>query len=293
MRKHLRIGARVAAAVLTMLLTSMALVSIPATANAAPVRSNSQTEPVYFVHGIDFIGDPDSDCSGTWGAAINKFRALGWSGSLYTVGFYSGDRNCSITIARTSQNTSLEELGRLLAWDIYNRHSRYGRSVDLVAHSMGGLIIRAAVTGTSKHLSGWPPYIYVEDGITLSAPHNGTSLAYGCGWYQCVQLRPGSDFLRWLVPNAQASGGTDWTYVGAEDDDTVPVASATIESRAGHYIWYKSGQGGLEHAQITGTVSGTYRMQWWNYQDPKWYYTTAGQPPIEIARNAAYYWKDR
>lgn len=293
MRKHLRVGARVVAAVLTMLLVSVVLVSIPTTANAAPVRSNSQSETVYFVHGIDWIGDPSADCSGTWGAAINKFRAMGWTGSLNTVGFYSGDKNCSITIARGNANTPLEELGRLLAWDIFNRHSKYGRSVDLVAHSMGGLIIRAAVTGTAKHLSGWPPFIYVEDGVTLSSPHNGTGLARACSLYSCVQMRPGSAFLRWLYSNAQASGGTDWTYIGAEDDDTVPVASATTESYAGHYIWYKSGQGGMEHAQITGTVSGAYRMLWWNYQDPKWYYTTAGQPPIEIARNAAYYWRDR
>ncbi|WP_443030951.1 PGAP1-like alpha/beta domain-containing protein [Streptomyces sp. CB02400] len=41
---------------------------------------------------------------------------------------------------------------------MYKNDSRYGWSVDLVGHSMGGLIIRAALTGTERHMEGWPPF---------------------------------------------------------------------------------------------------------------------------------------
>jgi triacylglycerol esterase/lipase EstA (alpha/beta hydrolase family) len=278
--------------VLSSMLALSVLVALPGTAAAAPVRSNSQSEPVYFVHGVDALGAAGNNCGNTWNNAITKFRSLGWTGSMYTVGYYTADTNCLIKIANTDQNTSIRELGRLLAWDIYNRHSRYGRSVDIVAHSMGGLIARAAVTGSAKRLAGWPPYIYVEDGVTLSTPNNGTAVARLCWWTQCVEMRPGSSLLSWLTPNAQADGGTDWTYVGTEDDNAVPVASATTESYAGHYIWYYSGQP-LEHSQLTNNVSGTYRFKWWNYTDPHWYSTTAGQPVIEVAKNACYFWRDR
>lgn len=277
---------------MVVLVTTVLAASVSAPAVAAPARSDSQNEPVYFVHGIDALGSAEADCAGVWGSAISKFRALGWTGPLYTVGYYSGDVNCSVRIASTSQNTSIQELGRLLAWEVYNRHSLYGRSVDLVGHSMGGLIIRAAVTGTARALAGWPPYIYVEDGVTLSSPHNGTSVAWWCGWTQCVELRRGSSFLSWLLPNVQASGGTDWTYLGTEDDDTVPVASATTESPAGHYIWYFAGQP-VEHSQLTGNVSGQYRFKWWNFTDPNWYSTSQGQSVIEVAKNACYHWRAR
>jgi triacylglycerol esterase/lipase EstA (alpha/beta hydrolase family) len=46
-----------------------------------------------------------------------------------------------------------------LGWEIYNRYSRYGIAVDVVGHSMGGLVIRAMLTGNQRHLSGWAPYV--------------------------------------------------------------------------------------------------------------------------------------
>jgi PGAP1-like protein len=274
--------------VVASLVFSVISLQFAAPASAAPTRNDSQNEPVYFVPGIDISQTPGHDCNGYWGSAMNKFRALGWTGSLHSVAYYAGDTNCSIRIASGDAYTSIKEYGRLLAWDIYNRYSRYGQSVDIVAHSMGGLVARAAITGTTPQLSGWPPYIYVEDAVTIGTPHNGTGIANGCGY---TEMRPGSTFLNWLADNAQAAGGTDWTMIGTEDDDVVPVASATIESGgAGHYVWYYAGQP-LEHSQQTNNVSGTFQNSYWNYSDPSnWHYQTAGQNIITTAKNACYYW---
>ncbi len=261
-------------------------------ASAAPTRNDSQNEPVYFVHGVHISQTPGHDCNGYWGSAMNKFRALGWTGSLHSVAYYAGDTNCGIRIASGSTHTSITEYGRLLAWEIHNRYSRYGRSVDIVAHSMGGLVARAAITGTTRRLSGWPPYIYVEDVVTIGTPHNGTGgWARTCFYAQCAEMRPDSPFLNWLADNAQADGGTDWTMIGTEDDNYVPVGSATNESGgAGHYVWYYVGQR-LEHDLQTNNVSGTFRNRYWNYYDRTWHNQLAGQNIITTAKNAAYYWR--
>lgn len=291
-RSRTRYWSRVRFAVITAVTTLVSSFTSPQFAAAVPpARNDSQSEPVYFVHGFDLNQSPGHDCNGYWGAAMNKFRALGWTGSLHSVAYYAGDTNCNIRIASGSANTSITEYGRLLAWEIYNRYSRYGRSVDIVAHSMGGLVARAAITGTTRRLSGWPPYIYVEDAVTIGTPHNGTGIARACGYTECVEMRPGSTFLNWLADNAQASGGTDWTMIGTEDDDVVPVASATTESGgAGHYVWYYAGQP-LEHSQQTNNVSGTFRNTYWNYYDSSnWRYQAAGQNIITTAKNASYYW---
>jgi triacylglycerol esterase/lipase EstA (alpha/beta hydrolase family) len=243
------------------------------------------------MHELGLSSTPGYNCNGYWGAAINKFQALGWTGPLYSVAYYSGDTNCSIRIANGDAHTSIKEYGRLLAWNIYNSHSQYGRSVDIVAHSMGGLVARAAITGTTRRLSGWPPHIYVEDVVTIGTPHNGTALARGCAFAQCVEMRPGSAFLNWLADNAQADGGTDWTMIGTEDDDIVPVASATTESGgAGHYVWYYARQP-LEHHQQHKNVSGTFRNKYWNYYDQIWRDQANGQNIITTAKNASYYWR--
>ncbi len=286
---------------LAIVLGSALALTAQAPASAAPARSDSQSIPVYFVHGIDplVLTTPGADCGSTWWNAIAKFRSLGWTGPLNTVAFYTGDTRCGYRIANADRNTPIKELGRKLAWMIYWNDSQYGRYVDLVAHSMGGLILRAALTGTALtpgggSATGWPPYIYVENAVTISSPHNGTSLAVLCAAWstQCGDLIPHSSFLQWLIPNVQGAGGTDWTYLGTQDDDIVPVASATTESYAGHYVIYFAGQP-MEHTQQTNNVSGTYRRSYWNYNTgPNWTYQAAGPSVIETAKIACYYWRN-
>ncbi|MGL5826168.1 MAG: hypothetical protein ACRCYU_15350 [Nocardioides sp.] len=268
-------------------------------APAAPARSDSSNEPIYFVHGFNFgVPDPSADCADWW-PAITKFRDLGWTGPMNTIGFYTGDTRCGVRIANASRDESIWELGRRLAWGVYWRDSSQGRSVDLVGHSMGGLIIRAAIHGAATNppgtfeSGGWPPYLYVEDVVTFGTPHNGTAIANLCPYLQCRQMRPGSSMLTDFRnrPNPQADGGTDWTLIGTADDDAVPVASATTESPGmGHYVWYYAGYP-LEHSQQTTNVSGSYPKKYKNFYDSSWREQSAGASIIVTAKNACHSWR--
>src|SRR4029450_1775804 len=73
----------------------LAAVLVPATAaQAAPARSDSNTERVYFIHGYDIDGTtPSFDCSTYWSDALSVMRTIGggWAGGLHTVAYYTGD----------------------------------------------------------------------------------------------------------------------------------------------------------------------------------------------------------
>lgn len=80
---------------------------------------------------------------------------------------------------------------------------------------MGGLVIRAAITGVQKHEAGWPPYLYIEDVSTLSTPHRGAPAAvFGCAiqnTQQCRDMHWSSDptsrsvFFNWINENPQSA----------------------------------------------------------------------------------------
>jgi len=270
---------------------------IPGAAHAAPARDDSLNEPVYFVPGFTFalFGEaPKHDCwNGYWKPAGDAMRSWGWKGSYHTVSFYDGDTNCNTKILASGgdRNVSLHNLGYLLAWNIYQSYSKNNVSVDVMAHSMGGLIIRAALTGVARHEPNWPPYLLVEDVVTFDTPHRGNTAASLCaglyGYQQCVDMSPGSAFLKWLYQGPQSAQGTDWTLVGCDDDDIVPTDSA-LGMTAGHYVRYDASQG-LEHGAVHQTVSGNYYMRWKNYYESAWS-EGWGAPPVRSGNNALYFW---
>lgn len=101
--------------------------------------------------------------------------------------------------------------------------------MDAVGHSMGGLIIRGAVLGTSRAEAGFAPPIRVEDAVTLAAPHAGAAWYSNlCFWGQCTGLKPGNGDLNWLneVGDPQGLNNTEWTIYGSSNDGVVPLASA-------------------------------------------------------------------
>lgn len=257
-----------------------------------PRRADGRTEPVYFVPGhTSAIGH---NCSGNyWGQAMNALRGWGWTGDFHTVGFYANDVNCSDQIGRHDRGTGLEIIGRELAWDIYSEYSWRGVSVDAIGHSMGGLIVRAAIHGTQARWPGYPPFILVEDAVTLGTPHLGTPWALNvvaCGTVvQCVQMREGSDFLNSLGQNPQSAQGTDWTAIGSEDDLIVQIDSATGIA-VGHKTKYLDGMN-IGHSDLPHNVSGQWRQVYWNYQVPStWYLLNTGGSVIASASNAMHNW---
>ena len=79
-----------------------------------------------------------------------------------------------------------EELGECLE----RIHAGCGKRAVVIAHSMGGLGLRAHL---ARHGSG-----HVARIITIASPHHGTELAYFGIGANARQMQPGSAFLAWL-----------------------------------------------------------------------------------------------
>ncbi|WP_326559023.1 FG-GAP-like repeat-containing protein [Micromonospora sp. NBC_01796] len=237
-------------------------VALPAaTIAGVPARTYGADKTVLFVHGYDLQGY--HDCLDYWGAAINAYRARGWASQyLQTVGYYGGDTRCDrATGTAAGRNTHIDDIGRDFAWMIYNNFSRYGRPVDVVAHSMGGLITRVAIAGIGR--GDFPPYLFVEDVSTLATPHGGAFDGMPCIDNQCGDMDPDSPFYaNWIrpYPNPQATGATDWTAIGSRDDVLVLGDSAMDLGSSwhlGHKTLYLAGQG-VTHSAITDLSTGGY-----------------------------------
>ncbi|MBB5870209.1 triacylglycerol esterase/lipase EstA (alpha/beta hydrolase family) [Allocatelliglobosispora scoriae] len=267
--------------------------ALVAAAVAKPKRANSVNRPIYLVHGYSVDGK-GWDCEGYWWRAKAGLRAGGWKGPIITFGYYANDRNCDVTFKGT-RNTSITRIGEELANAIYKRDTRYGRSADIIAHSMGGLVARAALTGTSQ---GWPYFprtLYVEDVVTLSTPHGGVPLIGFCSnnIEQCFEMRRNSPFLRQMdyYPSPQSSIGTDWTLIGADNDYVVPAWSAIAMRNVGHMVvFYKNKAIPVNHQSIHKITSGVFKVRYWNYTDKKWHTVNNGAHPVRTAQNAAYWW---
>ena len=62
-----------------------------------------------------------------------------------------------------------------IAADLANYIDAQGKPVDIVAHSMGGLITRVALLGSAQGWEGFPPKLDVNNVVTLSTPHRGVA----------------------------------------------------------------------------------------------------------------------
>ncbi|MFC4045712.1 esterase/lipase family protein [Dactylosporangium siamense] len=224
----------------------------------APARGDGRANAVYFVHGFNWKAG--TSCSSTWDPAMAALRARGWTGEMHTVGYYADDTGCTDQFASGHTWTSIADLAQQVAWGIYNNQSRYGRKVDVVTHSMGGLILRYAVTAVEQRRSGFPPLLYIEDAVTIAPPNAGTWWTTFCDWYntQCVEMLPTSNFLPTLGTDPQSAMNTDWTEIFSCADIVSDCNSSAVMNVA-HHVRYGS-QFNLDHSGILAATSAT-----WNY----------------------------
>lgn len=274
----------------------------PAVTTDVPRRDDSRTERVYLVHGLNTRNS--ADCATTWKAALWSLRRDGWKGRLDTVGYYRGDQNCTVAVpgrAGYTANTSIEELGRAFAWLVYRRDTRHGRSVDVLAHSMGGLVVRAALAGVHDNKEGYPPRLYIEDVVSVGTPHGG-GLVSSCSVLECRQMRgedsgglAGGALLDRLGENPQSTQGTDWTLIASDADPLVPAASA-LGMRAGHTVRYAAdealGHGGtIFRPRPSQPRLRGYHLWYSRSAAPGVHETEDGWAPLHMAWKALYHWR--
>jgi hypothetical protein len=248
------------------LATCMAMAAwglIPGTAAALDNR-----RPLVLVHG--FEGSSSSNCAKKWGDLMTQYRSYGYKGPFLPVRYYAGDTACkplsqygamlSPRIASGNNNTLIESFARHWAWFIYDNFSSHGQAVNVIAHSMGGLIVRYAIDAVQKHKTGFPPFIVAPSIVTFGTPHNGIE-EFGVGCYlitfpfptkECKEMNKTSHLIEYLRSNAQnpqGAYGTWWSVAGSDADATVDARSAVHMS-----VQYKM-------VYDTGTGHGAYMHQ--------------------------------
>ncbi|NWF27340.1 hypothetical protein HW130_13840 [Streptomyces sp. PKU-EA00015] len=256
---------------------------------SAPPRENSTLRPVFFIKGYT----PGDKCGDKWKSAVKLFNKSKWKGELHRVGFYgTDDAGCDVRIDPGGQgtaDTSLKDLGRELAWKIHTMYSSKGQTVDLVGHSMGGLIARAAVAGYEQGDPTWPDTLFVEDVVTLGTPHKGVRAAHCVINRQCQEMYPDSTFRRWLGTELpQAQGGTDWTLIGSNADWSVSAGNAApTDVWAQHLVRY-SERSNIDHSALRTHRTGVYPLRYTN-NGGAWGSLTRGAAPLRATMNALYW----
>jgi hypothetical protein len=212
---------------------------VPATAAGGNVK-----RPLLLVHGHEH--DSGNSCNGTWKNLMANYRVMGYTGQFRAIHYYKNDAGCSTYygkgsapwISSATSDTPIQYISKKLAWYIYNSWTSHGIGVNVVAHSMGGLIVRYAIDQVQRKKPGWPPQIIVPNVFTFGTPHDGIDegpFQVGCIFTgnnddQCRQMDKSSSFIEYLRDNArnpQGHYGTWWSLAGSDDDDTVNETSAT------------------------------------------------------------------
>lgn len=253
----------------------------PGEANSG-VRTNDPQPPdphtgntVYFVHGYDASGG--LDCAEYWGNALDEFNTNGWNGPIRTVGFYADDTNCDVTVKRdkeVSTDVRITRIAANFANFIYEHNTKKGEPVDVVAHSMGGIITRVALLGSAKGWPGFPPdNIRVGNVVTLGTPHGGLHCDFtpDCADDQLKDQSPGSHLIEILhAPQNQLdqdwSRDTDWQFIGSDEDGIVDGDSGTYE---GFYAdqkhrYLRGGAEPVTHDAVHNATEGGFRVRSWD-----------------------------
>ncbi|GAA4616536.1 hypothetical protein [Saccharopolyspora hordei] len=292
----------------------------PTTAHAAPAAE----KPMLLVHGYN--GGPPTPCNTeTWDEALEYYQDAGGRdrSSMRTIGYYAGDADhCDEVIGdgAADPDRPIQDIARDFALHIYENYTLKGQTVDIVAHSMGGLITRVAVLGTREGWSGFPPEVAVEDIVTLGTSHQGVANGCsdpekdpddGCTW-QWYQMTPagqgGSGFIDKLHESAPGRGdrglddpwaaGIDWSLVGSAEDEKVSYASAIDKGYFAHqkYGFDEDVTDGCSDREVTHgglrelTGAGGFCLRYWHHGPDGGPHTTEnGWSPLKVAFKAATY----
>lgn len=204
-----------------------------------------------------------------------------WNGQLITIGLYNNNglsnTHCTSPIATNTStyfnrcdgypgglsnsdswvgtnNEPIEHMACELAWYIADNYPN--QNIDIVAHSMGGIVTRYMLLRVNAQNDGghFPPksQIHVLNVVTFSTPHGGiTHQQFINGYFglcpsDCYQLTqmiydPAAGDTSYLMvdlqqngQNPQGTGGTDWTMMGSLAPTVRPGSTDACEP----FDWY-------------------------------------------------------
>jgi triacylglycerol lipase len=182
------------------LLALCAVLLGPATVAQAATR-----DPVVFVHGY-------LSTNSVWDTAATTFQNAGYPSSRVFRFQYNYNQS-NVTSARQLQTF----VNNVLA-------STGAGKVDLVNHSMGGLVTRYYV----KNLGGTA---VVDQWASLAGANHGTQTANLCALFaaSCREMTPGSAFLQQLNAGDETPGAVAYrTWSSACDGVIIPFSSTAL-----------------------------------------------------------------
>ncbi|MFL6025225.1 MAG: hypothetical protein ACJ72O_17925 [Marmoricola sp.] len=226
--------------------------------------------PTLYVHGFLYNVCPQGNASQVFADAAATLKANGDTGPNDFIDYYACDSGGSSIqthgdpkayfasgannglaggmVGGNTNETDIRHISYQLAWYIYDVYSSKGKTVEIVSHSMGGLITEWMLYQIQSKNPAFPPYLYVQDSVTISTPYGGVNDGYNnVTWcpsgIQCQEMLPGSAFLAELQArglNAQATtNGTDNTAIGGSPCDSVNnPAGTTLASGNTHRVSY-------------------------------------------------------
>jgi pimeloyl-ACP methyl ester carboxylesterase len=261
--------------------------------NAPKNPSETDTPSIVFVHGfrpgdgqiptaVKGSGEGFNCYKNYWSDAIEFLRERGL-GDFRTIQYYNGDTNCTNgeetryssnlhqdlyrrnctdyhagkkgTQWEGTNDESLYHLSCLFAQYLHHNFGQSNNDVILVAHSMGGIIVRETMYQMQEHAgqSPFPDTIgRVTKAITFNTPHGGVpdgAHFFACGGCtQVEELGTKNVFMSELSkyglnpqPDLLTKGlTTEWTVTGSECDLLVRPPSA-IGMHARHAVVYPLG----------------------------------------------------
>lgn len=195
----------------TLLLALIPLVHAPAASASASAFGGGaaavRPDPIVFVHGWNSDGS-------TWETMADRFRADGRPADHLDQWTYNTAQSNATTAAQLS-----DEIKRVLRVTGATR-------VDVITHSMGGLPSRYYL----KNLDGAAK---VDAWVSLAGPNHGTETARFCGGPSCVEMRPGSAFLRDLNSGDETPGSARYaTWASPCDNVIKPRDSVALTGAA-------------------------------------------------------------
>ena len=191
--------------------------------------------PVVFINGYQFEGCP-STFAGTFGIADQVLQSNGEVSLFFST--------CSLPSTAT-----IEDLGAAFGTFLAGLKFTNGQpveTVDVVAHSMGGLVLRTYLSGKQDTAGMFqPPAVtHVRKAVFLATPHFGTPVAslVPISSNQLSEMASGSQFLfdlgTWNDATddlrgvdaiaAAGNGGTGLLTTSGFDDGVVPLTSGSL-----------------------------------------------------------------